>query len=51
LTYSALSNNFKNHGKTEAENLKWEYVAENVRNIYNNILQKNHPKSEPNENK
>lgn len=37
-TYDAMSDFLSTEGKTEVDNIKWEYAGQKVRNIYNNLL-------------
>ena len=37
LHYDALSEMYKKYGKIEIDNMKWEYAAEKIINIYNSI--------------
>jgi len=38
LSYNALSEMFKKHGKTEVDNLKWENSALHVKAVYDKVL-------------
>lgn len=38
LKYDALSKSFKDHGKQEVDNLKWENAAKQVKKVYETIL-------------
>ena len=38
LHYDALSQMFRNYGKTEVDNLKWEKAATKVKNVYTKVL-------------
>jgi glycosyltransferase involved in cell wall biosynthesis len=40
LSYSSLSNHFKEEGKSEVDNLTWKNSAKNVEVIYNQLLKK-----------
>lgn len=38
LSYGALSEMFKKHGKVEVDNLRWENSAKNVKEVYDKVL-------------
>jgi glycosyltransferase involved in cell wall biosynthesis len=41
LNYSALGKTFKNYGKVEVDNLKWDNSAQKVREVYSSVLENN----------
>ena len=38
LNYNSLPTMFKNYGKSEVENIKWDYTGQKVKQVYENIL-------------
>jgi glycosyltransferase involved in cell wall biosynthesis len=38
ITYPAMYDSLKIEGKKEVDEIKWEYAAQKVRNVYNKVL-------------